>query len=125
MNLLKWTICLIMVVAFAKMYSMESKSRNGPRAEAVVESTEVVKELAPRNSSPRVRYTVYAHYVYEVGGREYRSRYVVAITASEPRANREAAEFPTGRPITVGYNPKKPAYSVIVEPEIPRFHLVH
>jgi hypothetical protein len=124
MNVLKWTLCLIMVVAFAKMCSMESESRNGPRADAVVESTEVVSKLGSKNSSPRVQYYVYAHYVYEVDSRQYRSRYLVAIRAGESRANEEAALFPPGRPITIGYNPKKPAYSVIVEPEIPRFHEV-
>ncbi|MBG6291546.1 MULTISPECIES: DUF3592 domain-containing protein [Pseudomonas] len=124
MNLLKWAICLIMLAAFAKMCSMESDSRNGPRADAVVESTEVVRELGSKNSSPPAKYHVYAHYVYEVGGREYRARYLVAITARESRANQEAAQFPAGRPITIGYNPKKPAYSVIVVPEIPRFHAV-
>jgi len=124
MNVLKWALCLIMVAAFAKMCSMESASRNGPRADAVVESTEVEHKLASKNSSPRTHYYVYAHYVYEVGGRQYRDRYLVAVTAGEARANREAAQFPAGRLITIGYNPKKPAYSVIVVPEIPRFHRV-
>ena len=113
------TFGLAILVFFLLYRRYLKQARNWPSVKGRIVKSEVETYVKREDGRDRTQYSPLVEYVYQVNGREYRSRQIrfsMTVQGSEAFARKEAARYPAGAEVVVHYDPNNVASAALEGP---------